>query len=419
MKDVIAFINAGGAGARLFPLTLRRAKSAVPIAGGYRLVDFSVSSCLNVGVSRVLVLTQINSIPLIRHVSSAYPIGSTGNKVVEVIPAEQTRSSLNWYQGSADAVRQSWPRIAEFPHNHILVLPGDQVFKIDFNRMLEHHLSEGADITVGTVPASGNETARYGFLGTDGHHHITSYSEVPTGEIQVDLDSNLSPEMESLAGRASMGVYLFKRDVLIEEFHSDPDLHDFAKQIIPNAINRRSVVSYPFNGYWHDVNTIRSYFEANLMLAERRPPFTLYDRAISYNVPKLPPCKIQSSYIADSMISEGCVIINSQISHSMIGPLSFIGNNTTIKNSVILGADFYPWEDRDFRRRGLDAPATPGIEEESYVEGAILDVNVSIGKRCIIKNKDNVQEADLENAYIRDGIVVIPKNARIEDDTII
>ncbi|MDX1545811.1 MAG: glucose-1-phosphate adenylyltransferase [Rhodothermales bacterium] len=419
---MISIILGGGAGTRLFPLTRDRSKPAVPLAGKYRLVDVPVSNCINSNLNRIFVLTQFNSASLNRHIARAYRFDRFRSGFVSVLAAEQTPDSKNWFQGTADAVRRSLPHIAGYPHEHILILSGDQLYSMDYRKLLDHHTGHGADITIATIPVQAEEAPAFGILKTDADDVITEFHEKPPLDQLDGKDSPVSDAMRA-QGRiylASMGIYIFNRGTLHDLLDDNPDEHDFGHQIIPRAIDALRVVSYPFTGYWSDIGTIRSFFDANLMLAQREPPFTVYDpvRPLYTNARMLAPAKVQSSYIQDSLISEGSVIINSQISNSVIGIRSFIGHNTTIKNAVLMGADYYGWHAPEERERD-EGPHWPGIDEESYIEGAIIDKNASVGKRCIIKNRDSIQEADGDNFYIRDGIVVIPKNTRVEDDTII
>lgn len=423
MEQCIAVVLGGGAGTRLFPLTQRRSKPAVPLAGKYRLIDIPVSNCINSGVNKIFVLTQFNSASLNRHVSRTYRFDNFRRGFVNVLAAEQTQTSATWYQGTADAVRQSMAHIGVYRHSHVLILSGDQLYSMNYRKMMAHHKARNADVTIATIPVTASEAPAFGILKTDDDDDvITEFYEKPPADELEGKASPVSQEMQD-AGRiylASMGIYLFSGDVLRAALDERPDDHDFGKQIIPNAIGALRLVSYPFTDYWSDIGTIRSFFEANLMLAGQKPPFSIYNPTMPLytNARMLSPAKVQSSYIVDSLLCEGSVIINSQISNSVIGIRSFIGNNTTIKNAVLMGADYYPWHEPQLRER-VEGPGFPGIDEETYIEGTIIDKNVSIGKRCIIKNQDNVQEADGDNFYIRDGVVVIPKNARIDDDTII
>ena len=422
MRSTISVILGGGAGTRLFPLTRDRSKPAVPLAGKYRLIDVPVSNCINSGIDRIFVLTQFNSASLNRHIARAYRFDRFRSGFVTILAAEQTPSSKDWFQGTADAVRRSMPHIEGYQHSNVLILSGDQLYAMDYRKLVAHHEERGADVTIATIPVKAEEAPAFGILKTDDAHAITEFHEKPPLDDLEGKESPVSDEMQA-QGRiylASMGIYVFNRSVLRDLLDDNPEDHDFGHQIIPEAIETRNVVSYPFSGYWSDIGTIRSFFDANLMLAQREPPFTIYDpvRKLYTNARMLPPAKIQSSYVQDSLIAEGSVVVNSQISSSVIGIRSFVGNNTTIKNAVIMGADYYPWHKLDEREMS-HGPERPGINEESYIEGAIIDKNARIGKRCIIKNRDNIQEADHDTYYIRDGIVVIPKNAIIPDDTII
>lgn len=421
-STIITIILGGGAGTRLYPLTKLRAKPAVPLAGRYRLIDVPVSNSINSGIHRIFVLTQFNSASLNRHLSQSYRFDRFTNGFVTVLAAEQTPASKDWFQGTADAVRRSIPHVEGYPHRQVLILSGDQLYSMDYRKMLDHHRDTGADVTIGTIPVTGDQAPAFGILKTDDKHVITEFHEKPDREELEGKDSPVSAKLKE-RGRiylASMGIYIFDREPLSELLDANPDDHDFGKQIIPAAIDEMTVASYPFTDYWSDIGTIRSFYDANLMLAQTKPPFNLYDqkRPLYTNARMLPPAKVLSSYVQNSLIAEGSVIENSQIASSVVGIRSFVGHNTTLKNTVVMGADHYPWYERDDAGY-LEGPDRPGIGDESYVEGAIIDKNVSIGKRCIIKNRDNIEEAETDQYHIRDGIVVIPKNTVIPDDTII
>jgi len=420
--STLAIILGGGAGTRLYPLTKLRAKPAVPLAGRYRLIDVPVSNSINSNIPRIFVLTQFNSASLNRHLAQSYRFDRFTNGFVTVLAAEQTPSSKDWFQGTADAVRRSIPHIEGYRHEHVLILSGDQLYSMDYRTMLAHHRETGADVTIGTIPVTAAEAPSFGILKTDDEHIITEFHEKPSPENLDGKESPVSSELEA-DGRvylASMGIYVFDREPLRELLDGNPDDHDFGKQIIPAAIDDLTVASYPFTDYWSDIGTIQSFYDANLMLAGTEPPFNLYDqnRPLYTNARMLPPAKISNSYVQNSLIAEGSVVTNSQLSRSVVGIRSYVGDNTTLKNTVMMGADHYRWH--DLGEIGyLKGPETPGIGEDSYIEGAIIDKNVSIGKRCIIKNRENVEEAETDRYYIRDGIVVIPKNTVIPDDTII
>lgn len=420
--SALTIILGGGAGTRLYPLTKLRAKPAVPLAGRYRLIDVPVSNSINSDIARIFVLTQFNSASLNRHLAQTYRFDRFSNGFVTVLAAEQTPASQDWFQGTADAVRRSIPHIEGYRHRQVLILSGDQLYSMDYRNMLAHHRDNDADVTIGTIPVNADEAPAFGILKTDDEDVITEFHEKPARDELAGKESPVSEELEE-QGRtylASMGIYIFDREPLRGLLEANPNDHDFGNQIIPAAIEQMKVVSYPFTDYWSDIGTIRSFYDANLMLADTSPPFSLYDpnRPLYTNARMLPPAKILDSSIQNSLIAEGSLVVDGKISQSVVGIRSYVGRNTTLKNTVMMGADHFRWhamEERGF----IEGPRNPGIGEESYVDGAIIDKNVSIGKRCVITNKDNVQEAEEDTHYIRDGIVVIPKNTVIPDDTVI
>ncbi len=422
MNDVIAVILGGGAGTRLFPLTLHRAKPAVPLAGKYRLIDVPVSNCINSGINRIFVLTQYNSATLNDHIARTYKFDRFRSGFVTVLAAEQTPASNEWYQGTADAVRQSRPHINAFGHRHVLVLSGDQLYLMNYGEMLAFHESHGADVTLATIPVPALDAPAYGILKTDESNRVTEFHEKPPFDELEGMNSPVSDEMNR-SGRiylASMGIYIFERKGLEDLLDDCPDEHDFGRQIIPRAIQSLKVVSYPFTGYWSDIGTIRSYYDVHMALARPGPEFNLYSPTMPLytRARMLPPAKIQSSYVQDSMIGEGSIVINSHIAGSVIGLRAFIGYNTTIKNSIIVGSSFFPWHDAS-QYGHTGHPEWPGIGEETYIEGAIIDRNVSIGARCILSNRENLVEADGDGWFIRDKLIVITENTTIPDGTII
>jgi glucose-1-phosphate adenylyltransferase len=394
----------------------------VPVAGKYRLIDIPVSNCINSDITKIFVLTQFNSASLNRHIAQAYRFDRFRHGFVSILAAEQTPASQDWFQGTADAVRQSMRHVNAVRSEHVLILSGDQLYTMDYREMVAHHEETGADITIATIPVNEADAPGFGILKTGRGGMISEFHEKPAPEDLPGKESPVSDEMKT-QGRiylASMGIYLFSSGVLQRLLDESPSAHDFGKQIIPGAIGEMAVSAYPFEGYWSDIGTIKSFFDANLMLARRHPPFDIYNPKFPLftNARMLPPAKIESSFVQESIISEACVVVNSQISNSVIGLRSVIGNNTTIKNTIFMGSDYFPWHEPELRET-IEGPERPGVGEESYIEGAIIDRNVSIGKRCIIKNRDNVDQFDGDNYYIRDGIVVIPKNTTIPDDTII
>jgi glucose-1-phosphate adenylyltransferase len=422
MMRTLAVILGGGAGTRLFPLTSDRAKPAVPLAAKYRLVDVPISNCINSGLDRIFVLTQYNSASLNKHIARSYVFDRFRGGFVTVLAAEQTLTSEAWYQGTADAVRQSMPHIRSYPHDRIVILSGDQLYRMDFQKMLAHHEAAGADITVAVTPVRAEEAPGFGILKMNERHHITEFYEKPPAHELAGKESPVEPELES-AGRvylASMGIYVFNTDALRDVLAAYPDHVDFGKQIIPQAIQERCVSAYPFTGYWNDIGTVRSFFDTNIMLTQPQPDFDLYDTEMPLytHARMLPPAKITRSSITHAIIGGGSVIVDSEISDSVIGIRSYIEGGTRLHRAVLLGSDYYSWQDRELRDP-VQGPDNPGIGAGTVIENAIIDRNASIGRQCTITNTQGVHEGEGPGFYIRDGIVVIEKNAEIADGTVI
>jgi glucose-1-phosphate adenylyltransferase len=423
MKQALAVILGGGAGTRLFPLTSDRAKPAVPLAGKYRLVDVPISNCINSGLFRIFVVTQYNSASLNNHVARAYIFDRFHGGFVTILAAEQTASSEGWYQGTADAVRQSMPHIRSYDHEYVIILSGDQLYSMDYCDMLTHHQESGAEISVAVTPVTAAEAPAFGILKTDDQERITEfYEKPPTGELE-GKESPVTPEMEA-AGRiylASMGIYIFNAKVLRDVLDEQPTGNDFGKQIIPSTIETRRVFAYPFTGYWNDIGTVRSFFETNIMLAQPKPDFNLYDpaRPLYTNARMLPPAKVTRSTIERTIIGEGSIIVDSEITDSVIGIRSFIDAGTRITRSVLLGSDYYAWQGDPEARSPVQGPIRPGVGAGTVIEGAIVDRNAFIGRDCTIVNAAGIEEGEGPGFYIRDGIIVITKYAEIADGTVI
>ncbi len=422
MDQVLAVILGGGAGTRLFPLTAQRAKPAVPLAGKYRLVDVPISNCINSGLNRIFVVTQYNSASLNSHIARSYVFDRFRGGFVTLLAAEQTMTSEKWFQGTADAVRQSIPHISSYTHREVVILSGDQLYTMDYRVMLEHHQQMGADITIAVTPVVAADAPGFGILHTDDAHRITAFYEKPKLDALAGKESPVSPELEA-EGRiylASMGIYIFDCDVLRDVLDAHPDQHDFGKEIIPGAIRERKVVAYPFTDYWNDIGTVRSFFETNIMLAEPQPAFNLYDTSMPLytNARMLPPAKVTRSRVEDTIVGEGSVIIDSEISSSVIGIRSYVGARCRLHRTVMMGADYYRWTDSKTRGR-VRGPDHPGVGDDSRIENAIIDKNAAIGERCVITNEAGVQEGEGPGFYIRDGIIVVVKNAEIADGTVI
>jgi glucose-1-phosphate adenylyltransferase len=422
MKQMLAVILGGGAGTRLFPLTSDRAKPAVPLAGKYRLVDVPVSNCLNSGLDRIFVVTQFNSASLNNHVANAYVFDRFRDGFVTILAAEQTLTSGLWFQGTADAVRKCMPHIRSYPHEQVIVLSGDQLYRMDYCEMLEHHNRTGAELTVAVTPVVAEEAPAFGILKMDEEHRITEFHEKPPLDQLAGKESPVTEEMES-AGRvylASMGIYIFEGAALRELLDEHPEQNDFGREIIPGAIRERRVFAYPFTGYWNDIGTVRSFYETNIMLTQPKPDFNLYDanRPLYTNARMLPPAKITRSVIERTIIGEGSVIVDSEITDSVVGIRSYIDRGTHIHRTVLHGSDYYGWQAMD-ERSPVQGPARPGISQGTRIEGAIVDRNASIGRDCVIMNSAGVEEGEGPGFYIRDGVVVVVKNAEIPDGTVI
>lgn len=422
MDQVLAVILGGGAGTRLFPLTGHRAKPAVPLAGKYRLVDVPISNCINSGLDRIFVLTQFLSASLNSHISRSYVFDRFRGGFVTILAAEQTTTSEKWYQGTADAVRRSIPHLRSYPHDRVIILSGDQLYTMDYRLILEHHDALGADITIAVTPVVAADAPGFGILKMSEDHRITEFHEKPPLSQLAGKDSPVSAEMRD-AGRiylASMGIYVFSSRVLEEVLDEHPDDHDFGKRVIPRAIHERRVVAYPFTGYWNDIGTVCSFFETNIMLTAPKPEFNLFDPAMPLhtNARLLPPAKITRSRITNAIIGEASVIVDSDISSSVIGIRSFIDRGTRLHRVVFMGADFYRW-DPSPARSGVGVPTYPGVGANTYIENTIVDKNASIGNGCRITNEAGVQEGEGPGFYIRDGIIVIVKNADIPEGTVI
>lgn len=430
MKRVLAIILGGGKGSRLYPLTKRRAKPAVPLGGKYRLIDIPVSNCINSGIQKIHVLTQFNSVSLNRHISQTYTFDLFSDGFVEVLAAEQTDENPNWFQGTADAVRQYLWLLRSFDVSEYLILSGDHLYRMDYSKFVDQHREKKADITLAVLPMEERDASSFGLVKTSPEGEVLSFVEKPEGQALMDarVDTTaLGLDAETAQRKpyiASMGIYVFSKEAMIKLLESDETQTDFGKDILPKAIsNQYNVQAYLFNGYWEDIGTVRSFYEANLALTDQpNPPFSFYEEdAPIYTRPRfLPPSKILDSQISLSIISEGCLIKQAKIHHSVVGVRTRIGQGALIEDSLLMGADFYERAaDRD-KSRASGLPAV-GIGDKSHIKGAIVDKNARIGAQVQILNKDHVEEGESKDGtfYIRSGIVVIPKNGVIADGTVI
>lgn len=419
-SKVVSVILGGGQGSRLFPLTATRSKPAVPIAGKYRLVDIPISNCLNSGLNRIFVLTQFNSASLNKHIKNTYMFSVFSKAFVDILAAEQTPGNTGWYQGTADAVRQSLHHLKQHDFEYVLILSGDQLYQMDFDLMIENHEKHKADITIATIPVNAKDGTGFGILKADEETNITSFTEKPNAQQIIGWESEVSAEMEA-QGRnylASMGIYLFNRDVLISMLEGNEN-HDFGKEIIPSAVGNKKVISYQYEGYWTDIGNIDSFFEANLGLTDEVPQFNLFDKNPIYSRARmLPPTKISSTRLERSIIADGCIISADEIVHSVIGIRTRIGKGTKISDCYVMGSDYYQTLEEIQGAKNSYKPLT-GIGENCNISNAILDKNCFIGNNVTIKGGSNVADAEHENYTIKEGIVVVKKNAIIKDGTVI
>ncbi|WP_341526375.1 glucose-1-phosphate adenylyltransferase [Nostoc sp. UHCC 0302] len=429
MKKVLSIILGGGAGTRLYPLTKLRAKPAVPVAGKYRLIDIPVSNCINSEIFKIYVLTQFNSASLNRHIARTYNFTGFNEGFVEVLAAQQTPENPNWFQGTADAVRQYLWLLEEWDAEEYLILSGDHLYRMDYRQFIQRHRETGADITLSVIPIDERRASDFGLMKIDDTGRVIDFSEKPKGEalIQMRVDTSVLGLTKEQAQQqpyiASMGIYVFKKDVLFKLLKEAVERTDFGKEIIPDAAKDYNVQAYLFDDYWEDIGTIEAFYHANLALTQQpQPPFSFYDEEapIYTRARYLPPTKLLDCQITESIIGEGCILKNCRIQHSVLGVRSRIESGCVIEESLLMGADFYQASVE--RQCSVEKGVIPvGIGTDSIIRRAIIDKNASIGHDVKIINKDNVQEADRESQgfYIRSGIVVVLKNAVIPDGTII
>lgn len=418
-NSTLAIIMGGGAGSRLYPLTKDRAKPAVPLAGKYRLVDIPISNCINSGVRQVFVLTQFNSASLNCHIARTYKFDQFARGFVEVLAAQQTPEGERWYQGTADAVRMNLRYFLEGDHDYYLILSGDQLYRMDFRQVMTQHLETGADLTIATLPVNARDASGFGIMKTDEEGRIHEFVEKPQDpKVLASLQmpdvtlKSLGLDVEEPRYQASMGIYVFNRKALVESL--DNNLMDFGKNIIPAALKKYHVHAFNFQGYWEDIGTIRSFFEANLDLCKLVPQYDFFDSAapIFTHARFLPATKINGAHVRQALISDGCIITDAHVETAVIGLRSIIESGTTIRDTIIMGADFYAGA------AGTDPnrPA-PGIGRNCRIERAIIDKNVHIGDNVVITPNGKPDKLDSELFCIRDGIVVIPKDTIIPSNT--
>lgn len=416
-KKVLAIILGGGQGTRLSPLTDKRSKPAVSIAGKYRLVDIPISNCIHCDIKRMFVLTQFNSASLNRHIKNTYTFSSFSQAFVDIMAAEQTPDNKTWFQGTADAVRQSMHHILNHEFDYALILSGDQLYQMDFNDMLQQHIDKRAEISIATLPVNFKDATQFGILKTDDASYISSFIEKPSEDKLKGWESEVDEEMrkQDRYYLASMGIYIFNRELLIE-IMSDPSTIDFGKEIIPQAIGKNKVLAYQYNGYWTDIGTIASFFEANIGLTAEIPKFDLFNttKTVLTRPRILPPTKIYGTTLDKAMIAEGCVINAEKIETSVIGIRSRIGRGSKINNTYMIGSNMYQ-EIEDMEQDKEKGVPNVGVGEYCVINNAIIDKDARIGNNVVIKGGKHLKDVKKEAYVIKDGIVVIKSRAIIPD----
>lgn len=420
IQNAIAVILGGGSGTRLYPLTDKRSKPAVSIGGKYRLIDIPISNCLNSGLRRMFVLTQFNSASLNQHIKRAYNFDIFSSGFVDILAAEQTRANQDWFQGTADAVRQCIQHFDHHKFDHVIILSGDQLYQMDLEAILEKHVALGSDLTVATIPVNADDAGGFGIMKVNEEEEIVDFIEKPSKDILSDWTSPLPEEHTSKGNHylASMGIYVFSKNILGKLFKELPEAIDFGKEIIPFAVNSSEfkATSYPYGGYWTDIGTIKSYFEAGLALTQYLPEFNLFDnnKPVYTRARMLSPSKVFGTRFNHALISDGCIIHADSISNSLIGIRSRIGKETTIEETILLGNDYYQ------SLKDLSAEEETrllGIGKNCTIKRAIVDKNVKIGDGVSIIGHDSLEDAETDDYCIREGIVILKKGATIPDNT--
>ncbi len=421
MRDVLAIILGGGQGTRLYPLTEHRSKPAVPIGGKYRLIDVPISNCLHAELRRIYVLTQFNSASLNRHVSNTYRMDRFSQGFVEILAAEQTHDSTSWFQGTADAVRKAQRHFVQHDAEYYLILAGDHLYRMDYQQLLDAHVDRQADITIAALPIDAREATQMGIFRFDARGRITGFEEKPNAARLAEIGAS-TPDGSTLVKPnpdkpfiASMGIYVFSRDVLLEIIERESSV-DFGRELIPRALDQYRVSAYLHNSYWADVGTVESFYDANMMLTEPDPPFTFYHpRKPIYTHPRfLPPARLIDCELQQALVAEGTYLQRCRIERSVVGIRSTIGERSLVRRAVLLGADAY-----DPDAVGLPSSARLGIGNDVVLDRVIVDKNASIGDGARLVNEQGVQQADGDNYHIRGGIIIVPKGGIIPPGTVV
>ena len=417
---VVSIVLGGGRGTRLYPLTDQRSKPAVPIAGKYRLVDIPISNCLNSGYNKIFVLTQFNSASLNKHIKNSFNFSIFSKGFVDILAAEQTNEGDKWFEGTADAVRRTQKNLINVDYDYVLILSGDQLYQMDYAKLVDFHVQKGGEITIATIPVHERDATGFGILKSNDQDVITDFIEKPAKDLLPDWTSEVSSELKA-SGReylASMGIYVFSKGVLRKLLAENAGL-DFGKEIIPEAIENCKVLSYQFDSYWTDIGTIRSFFEANISLTDDIPDFNLFGEPVYTRARMLPPSKISGTTLNHAIVSDGCISLADKIERSVIGVRSRIAAGTVIKRTYMMGADYYEDLNEVVEKNEKQRPPAIGVGERCYIENAILDKNCRIGNDVRITGGSHLKNIDTEEYTIQDGIIVIKKNAVIPNGTTI
>lgn len=417
---VVSIVLGGGRGTRLYPLTDQRSKPAVPIAGKYRLVDIPISNCLNSGYNKIFVLTQYNSASLNKHIKNSFNFSVFSSGFVDILAAEQTNDGDRWFQGTADAVRRTHKNLYNVDYDYVLILSGDQLYQMDYSKLVDFHVEQGGEITIATIPVTAKEATGFGILKSNENDEITSFIEKPTTDLLAEWTSDVSDDLAS-QGRnylASMGIYVFSKGVMRRLLEENQGM-DFGKEIIPEAIGNNKVLSYQFDSYWTDIGTISSFFEANIDLTDDLPLFNLFDEAIYTRARMLPPSKVSGTTLNNAIVADGCILLGDKVERSVIGIRSRIGKGTVMKMTYMMGADYYEDLSDVVELGNTQTPPPIGVGERCYIEMAILDKNCRVGNNVRITGGKHLKDADFDNYTICDGIVVIKKNAIIPNGSTI
>lgn len=418
IHKVVSIVLGGGRGTRLYPLTDQRSKPAVPIAGKYRLVDIPISNCLNSGYNKIFVLTQYNSASLNKHIKNSYNFSIFSKGFVDILAAEQTNDGDRWFEGTADAVRRTYKNLVNVDFDYVLILSGDQLYQMDYAALVDFHVRNEGDVTIATIPVNAKDAPGFGILKSNENNEIISFIEKPSSDLLPEWTSDVSEELHR-QGRdylASMGIYVFSKHILKKMLTENPGM-DFGKDIIPDAINNLRVMSFQYDAYWTDIGTIGSFFEANIQLTDDVPAFNLFGDPVYTRARMLPPSKILGTTLNNAIVADGCIVLADKIERSVIGVRSRIGRGSIVRETYMMGSDYYEKLDEVVELTNTQQPPPIGVGERCYIEHAILDKDCRIGNDVRIVGGKHLPNGDFEHYTVQDGVIVIKKNAVIANGT--